>query len=271
MPEAVLRWSYAGSRPDQIDDTLVVYDDGSAWLGLLAAARPEHADRAGAFTLGPDAATAQEAARLATALQAVSPVSESAPRGGVLLLLDAGDHRHALNPTTNPARDPAIADALQFCTDVKGRLLAAPLAAIKVALLPPADGAPATLVFAVASIGTEPAQVVFDPQSFAVFGHDPSGATFTWRALAGEATGLVDASGEYLDGVLGAATLAGGARATATFDGALFADPGDYTLTGSVNGELVLHQPDLPLAALPDRPFRVTTPPVRWSVPASDD
>jgi hypothetical protein len=271
MPEAVLRWSYAGSRPDQIDDTLVVYDDGSAWLGLLAAARPEYADCAGAFALDPDATLAAEAVRLAAALRGVPPVSEAVPRGGLLLLLDAGEHRHALNPTANPARNPAIAAALQFGADVKQRALAAPLAVIQVALLSPAAGAPASLVFAVTSIGREAAHVVFDPRSFAVFGYDAAGATFTWRALEGEATGLVDASDEYLDGVLGAATLAGGARATATFDGALYADPGDYTLTGSVNGELVLHQPDLPLAALPDRPFRLTTPTVHWSVPASDD
>lgn len=270
MAEAVLHWSYAGSRPDQIDDTLVVYDDGSAWLGLLVAANQAHADRAGTFTLGPDAATAAEAARLAAGLRAVPPVSESVPRGGVMLLLDAGDHRHALNPTTSPARDPAIGAALQFLADVKQRALAAPLAAIQVALRAPEAGVPATLTFTVTSIGMEPAQVVFDPESFAVFGYDAAGETFTWRALAGEATGLVDENDEYLDGVLGAATLAGGTRALATFGGALYTDPGDYTLTGSVNGELVLRQPDLPLAALPDRPFRLTTPPVRWAVPSDD-
>jgi hypothetical protein len=264
----LLSWSYTGAGPTYVDETLAIDAQGGIWCWLLAAAEPARRDRCGTFALPADPALAREAGRLAAALRVLPPVSEPLPRGGVALVIDAGGSRHALNATAGGERDPVIVDALRFAEQLRPRALAAPLAALQIALEPrsAAPGAPAPVMFAVTSLGAEPVRFQFDPDSFAVFGYDAAGRTFTWRAAEGDTMGLLDSETlDLIDGVLIEATMPGGMRALAAFNNALLAEPGSYTLTGSASGMLALHRPDAPPPPIPNSTFRVTTPPVAWT------
>lgn len=268
MAAYLLSWSYSGAGPTYVDETLAIDEQGGVWCWLLAAAEPARRDRCGTFRLPPDAAAAREANRLAAALQALPPLSEPLPRGGVALVIGAGGSRHALNAAAGGERDPVIADALRFAEELRPRALAAPLAALQIALEPrsAAPGRPAPVMFAVTSLGTEPVRFQFDPDSFAVFGYDAAGRTFTWRAAEGDTMGLLDSETlDLIDGVLIEATMPGGMRALAAFNDALDVEPGSYTLTGSVNGTLALLRPDAPPPPIPNSVFRLTTPPVAWT------
>jgi hypothetical protein len=269
MPPYTLTWSYSGEGASKVDETLAVDERGGVWFWLLAAAEHDRADRAGSFALEPDQATAKEVGQLAAALRELPLVAEELPLGGVSLTIQAGDRGHVLNATSRAARTAVIDEALAVAERLRGRVLASPRAALQIALRAEAApaGAPATIHFEVTSIGSEPVRFLIDSGAFAVFGFDEAGETFTWRSVEGETLGLIDEeTGDSLEGVLVEATMPGGARGLATFDHAMFAEPGRYTLTGSMNGKIVLIRPDgPPPPPMPNTQFWLTTPRTSWT------
>jgi hypothetical protein len=253
----------SAAQPNRTDEALVIDAQGGVWFWLLAGATPERRDRCGTFVVGADPQTAAEAQRIATTLGKLAPVTEALPRGNVGLMIEAGGRKHQLAAFGTAERSPELKEALQLIDQLRDQALTQPRSAIQIALR---TQAPASIIFEVTSIGSEPITLQFDPESFALFGFDQADANFTWRSLEGDSIGLLDATSlELLDGVLVPANLPPNRRAVAAFNDVLNANPGSYTLTGSVNGQLLLLRPDQPPAPMPNRKFDLTTAQIPWT------
>ena len=248
--------------PYDVDETLLVGDDGTAWMWTLAALDPYRRDRAGTSMLALDDDLAKAAQSVAEELAGAADLVSETPRGQVGYHARVGDRTVAL-VSEGDGGTGVIARAAALGVELRERAEAAPLALVRLgwegAL---STDAPQRIAFTFTNPGVQPVTCYVELEGAELQAYTGNEWTPWWTGAGTVSLGLLDEHRQPREGVSMPAELRPDETLRLVCRDVIAPSGGPATVRAAITGFLVLVGLGTGESTFPDRRFELTSVPV---------
>ena len=210
------------NMPVWVKEQLIVYENGRSYLHIQSAANPQYRNQAGTYMIQLDEPSIETAKNIISDLLILAPQADrlfpDGSRRSITVNKDGNSQSHLLPAQVLAKISPALKKAVVWVNELTAQLHSAPLAVValraKVKSMP--NELP-ILLLTCENLGKEAVNFLFRPESLSVLAESGQAIVPIWQNSQPERSGLIDGSGNLVDGVFTAAQLEPGRSATAVY------------------------------------------------------